>query len=94
MPVTRINHFAAKETLEERLDAFLKSVVKIVQSCPGCISVRLLRSTEDPVRFAIVEEWESVEAHQKAASTITPSQIEEAKTLVAGPPTGMYYRSA
>ncbi len=80
MSVTRINHFEArKDTTEKKI-------------LPGCRSVRLLQSTENPTHFAVVEEWDSIEAHQKAATTIPPEQLEEAKKLVAKPPVGEYFR--
>jgi quinol monooxygenase YgiN len=63
-----------------------------VKTLPGCRSVRLLRSTEDPAHLAVVEEWESIEAHQKAASAIPPETMKTAKALFARPPVGEYYQ--
>jgi len=92
MPVTRINHFEAKRKFVEQLHAFMEDVVDKVKTQPGCRSVRLLRSTENPERFAVVEEWESIEHHQKAATAIPPDQLKKAQALVARPPVGEYYQ--
>jgi quinol monooxygenase YgiN len=54
--------------------------------------VRLLRSTENPAHLAIVEEWDSIEDHQRAATTIPPDLLEKAKTLVAEQPMGEYFK--
>src|SRR5262249_39632413 len=53
MTITRINQFEAKPGAEEKLYAFLQSVISIILTCPGCISCRLLRSTENPACLAI-----------------------------------------
>lgn len=91
MAVTRINQFEAKPGSEEKLYAFLKSVIPIIRTCPGCISCVLLRSTENPACFAIIEEWESVDSHQRAAHAIPKEKLAEAAALFAKPPSGMYY---
>ena len=92
MSVTRINHFEARKDTTEKLQAFMHQVVTKVKTLPGCRSVRLLQSTENPTHFAVVEEWDSIEAHTKAATAIPPDQLEEAKKLVAKPPVGEYFR--
>jgi quinol monooxygenase YgiN len=79
--------------VEERLYAFLGAVVSAVKSCPGCISCRLLRSTEDPGQFIIIEEWESIESHQQAASAIPPERLQEAIAMLGKPAHGMYYKT-
>ena len=93
MTITRINQFEAKVSAEEKLYAFLQSVISTIKACPGCISVKLLRSTENPACLAIIEEWDSIESHQKAASAIPPEQMAVAMSLFAKPPSGMYYRA-
>lgn len=93
MTITRINRFEAKEGFEDELFEFLRSVISIIQESPGCLSCRLLRSLDSPAHLAIIEEWESVEAHQNAAKAIPPEKMNEAMTLFAGPPTGTYYKA-
>jgi quinol monooxygenase YgiN len=91
MTITRINQFEAKAAAEEKLYAFLQSVISIITACPGCISCRLLRSTENPACLAIIEEWDSIESHKSAAHAIPREKMAEAATLFAKSPSGMYY---
>ncbi len=72
---------------------FLQSVISIIKNCPGCISCKLLRSTENPAHLAIIEEWESIEAHQNAAKSVPPEKMKQAMALFARPPSGTYYRA-
>jgi hypothetical protein len=39
----------------------------------------------------IVEEWQSVEAHQKAATRVPREMISEVMDYLAGPPKGEYF---
>ena len=87
MPITRLNHFEAPKGGGDKLHDFLQSVSDIVKTLPRCNSVRLLRSAEDRDQFAIVEEWESIEAHQAAASAIPPEKMKQAMALLAKPAT-------
>ena len=93
MTITRINQFEARKGFEDELFEFLRSVISIIQSSPGCKSWRLLRSLDGPTHLAIIEEWESIEAHKNAAKAIPPEKMKEAMTLFAGPPTGTYYKA-
>lgn len=93
MAITRINQFEAKASQEEKLYSFLQSVISIIEACPGCISCKLLRSTENSACLAIIEEWESIEAHRSAARAIPPEKLTEATELFAKPPSGMYYKT-
>jgi len=92
MPITRINHFKAAAGKERALEDFLAGIISVVIASPGCLSVELLASTEAASRFAIVEVWESVEAHQSAARQIAPDRIAAVMPLLAGKPQGEYYR--
>ena len=92
MPITRINHFVAKKNTIEQLHSFMQDVVAKVKTLPGCRSIRLLQSAENPAHLAIIEEWDSIEDHKKAATAIPPDQLKRAKTLVAKPPVGEYYQ--
>jgi quinol monooxygenase YgiN len=91
--ITRINQFEAKKDLEEKLLEFLRSVISIIEESPGCLSCKLLRSTDNPAHLAIIEEWESIEDHQNAAKLIPPEKMSEAMALFAEPPSGTYYRA-
>ncbi len=92
MAITRINHFEAKAGSEEKLYAFLKDVIATIRACPGSLSCRLLRGHDSPASLAIIEEWESIEAHQAAAKAIPREMMAEAMTLFGKPPSGTYYR--
>jgi hypothetical protein len=50
-----------------------------------------LRSTDKPAHLAIIEEWDSVEVHQRAAKAIPSEKMAEAMALFAKPPSGTYY---
>lgn len=93
MTITRINQFEAKKDFEGKLFEFLRSVISVIKDSPGCRSCRLLRSTDDPAHLAIIEEWESIEAHQNAAKAIPPEKLNRAMEMSAKPPSGMYYKS-
>lgn len=93
VPITRINTFEAKSGQAAELREFLGSVIDLIVAAPGCRSVELLRSRDDPARLAIVETWDSLDAHQAAASRIPPALMQKAMTLFASPPVGSYYES-
>ena len=93
MSITRINQFEAKPGSEERLHAFLQSVIATIKDCAGCNSVQLLRGAESNAQLAIIEQWDSIEAHQQAAHAIPPEKMKEAMALFAKPASGMYYLS-
>ncbi len=91
--ITRINEFEAKKDCEEKLFEFLRSVISLIEKCPGCKSCQLLRSTDNPAHLAIIEVWESIEDHQNAAKAIPPDKMTQAMALFAKPPSGAYYRA-
>lgn len=91
MGVTRINEFRAKDGEDDSLYALLVSFLPIIASADGCRSCQLLHNLDDPARLVIIEAWDSVEAHQAAAKTIPPQNVEKAQELLACPPRGAYY---
>lgn len=93
MSITRINTFSAKPGCEQQLHEFLSSVICVIQSSPGCISCTLLQGAEDQAQLAIIEEWDSINAHQAAASAIPAEQLTHAMALFAKPPSGIYYQN-
>lgn len=94
MSIARINTFHAAADRADDLRAFLSEVVADVRSAPGCRSVHLLVRQDDPTELAVVEEWESVEAHQAAASRIPAERLNAVRPLLAAPPSGHYYQHA
>ena len=91
MAITRINQFQAKPGEAAALREFLRSVIGLVRDAPGCRSCELLSQHDDPTRLAIIEVWDSIDAHQAAASRIPPTLLKRAQTLFAGPAQGAYY---
>jgi quinol monooxygenase YgiN len=79
MTITRINQFEAKAGRHADLRAFLQSVISVIRDSAGCRSVELLEGIEQGERLAIIEVWESVEAHQAAAKAIPQAKIEDGR---------------
>lgn len=89
--ITRINEFRAPPDKATALRNFLTSVIALILDAPGCRSCQLLRHHEDPTRFAIIETWDSVAAHQASVSRMPPSLLQQAQTLFAELARGAYY---
>jgi quinol monooxygenase YgiN len=93
MSVTRLNYFTAKPEQRVALAKFLVDVIHIVSTAEGCLSCRLLADQANPLEFVILETWESVAAHQRAASMVPKEQISSVMNYLAKPPTGEYFGS-
>lgn|ERR1039458_3996833 len=91
MPIMRTNEFQSMPGQGPALREFLGSVISLIREAPGCRSVRLYSHHDDPTRLVIIEEWDSVEKHQAAASRIPPELMQKAMALFAAPPKGAYY---
>lgn len=94
MPIVRINEFQAAEGRAADLVAFLRNVVEVVSREPGCLSVQLLVGHDAGDQLAIIETWDSVEAHQAAAKAIPPEQLALVRPLLGAPPRGRYFTPA
>lgn len=94
MLITRINEFHAASEKAHALRAFLSDVIDLIRDAAGCRSVELLVGHDDDSRVAIIEVWESVDAHRAAASRIPPAKLAEVQPLLAEPPKGRYYHRA
>jgi len=93
MAITRLNAFHAKSGRGAALRTFLTSVVTDVRAAPGCRSCELYEAVDDPEQFAVVEVWDTVEAHRAAAKALAPpARVEEAMRLLATPAVGTYFR--
>lgn len=90
MPITRLNFFSAKPGQAEGLSEFLNGIIAIVGAADGCRSVQLLRDQRAPDDFVILESWESVAAHQHAATLIPRERIAAVMPYLAAPPRGEY----
>jgi quinol monooxygenase YgiN len=91
MAVTRLNDFHAAPGKEIALRDFLRAVIALIESAPGCLAVELLLDQEDRAHFVIVERWTGVAAHRAAASRVPAEKMSEVRPLLAAPPTGRYY---
>ena len=91
MSVTRINQFKAKEGLGQDLQAFLVSIVPLVEQSQGCLSCQVLQHQEHPNEFVVLEVWDSISAHQASVKNIPPDRIGVVMPLLATPPSGAYY---
>ena len=90
MSITRINVFSAKSDCRAELAKFLTDVIAVIRHADGCISCRLLSDQMNPLEFVILEVWESVAAHQKAAGMIPKEQIASVMLYLDKPPAGEY----
>ena len=91
MSIVRLNEFCAPEGKGAALGDFLAGVIAVIRDSPGCLDVELLADPSDPTRFAIVERWVDVAAHQAAAGRVPPEQMAQVRPLLAEPPRGRYY---
>jgi len=91
IPITRINQFQAPPNKGTALRDFLRSIIALILDAPGCRSCELLSQHDDPTRFAIIEVWDSIAAHQASVSRIPPTLLQQAQTLFAAPAQGAYY---
>jgi quinol monooxygenase YgiN len=94
MAITRINEFHAAPGRADALHAFLASVLSLIRGADGCRSVELFVGYDDAAHLAIIEVWDSVEAHKAAASRVPPAKLAEVLPLLAEPPKGRYYHNA
>ena len=87
MSVTRVNQFHARSGQEEAMRGRLQAIVSGLRATAGCEACSLLQDVAEPVRFVVIEVWESREAHQAAVKAIAP---EELQAFMVEPPRGGY----
>jgi len=90
MSVTRIGETKAKPETTGALRDFLISILPTIKSSPGCESVTLYQSHDDPTKFIVIEVWDSIESHQASVKNIPPEMLIEIKPLLASAPSGSY----
>lgn len=61
--VLEVAVFNIKPGEEEAFAAAYATARELVETTPGCLSVRMTRGVESPSRFVLLIEWESVDAH-------------------------------
>lgn len=92
VPLTRINQFTAKAGSGDALYALIESFLLHIRESDGCIEARLLRDVDDADRVLVIEVWRDKESHRASAANVPPGTFEKAMALMAGPPSGAYYR--
>jgi quinol monooxygenase YgiN len=94
MSIAYVGYTQAKPGQAEALrELFATVVVPAVRGSAGCESCQFFQSEDDPTRFVGIETWASVQDHRAAIKNIPSEAITEFMTLVAGAPSGGYYRS-
>jgi heme-degrading monooxygenase HmoA len=61
--VTEIADFTVLSASQEQFADAVGEGLKLIAETPGFRSARLTRSIETPIRFVLMIEWDSVEAH-------------------------------
>jgi quinol monooxygenase YgiN len=94
MSIVYIGQSQARPEAIDRFRDFLTAVVApAIRASAGSESYQVLQSQDDPTRFIGIEVWESIDAHRASVKNIPPQSIDEFRKLVAGPPSGGYYRA-
>ena len=91
MSISRIGETQAKEGSIEALRDFLISIMPMIKSSKGCESVQLYQNQDDPLKFMMIEAWDSSESHQASVKNIPPEKLGEIRPLLAGSPSGSYF---
>lgn len=61
--VLEVAVFTVKDGHAELFEQAYAEAREIIATSPGCRSARLTRGVEDPARFVLFVEWDSLEAH-------------------------------
>jgi heme-degrading monooxygenase HmoA len=61
--VLEIAVFTTKPGHADQFAAAYGEARELILASPGCLSARMTRGIEDPDRFTLIVEWETVEAH-------------------------------
>lgn len=91
MSIFRIGETQAKPESVEELRDFLISIMPGIKASPGCESVQLYQSHDDPTKFSMIEVWDSKESHQASVKEIPPELIAKIRPMLASAPRGEYF---
>lgn len=91
MPITRINHFSAADGKEVQLQTFLCSLVPYITNCDGNLMCEVLRQHDSDNKFVVIEQWQSIEAHQQSLANFPSDDMQAAMVLFGAPPSGAAY---
>src|SRR6266542_86402 len=91
MSTCRIGETQAKPETIEALRNFLISIMPGIKSSPGCESVQLFQSEDDPTKFTMIEIWNNVESHKASGKNIPPELLSQISPLLSSAPSGSYF---
>ncbi len=91
MSVTRINQFTAVAEHSDSLNTFLIELKGYIKTSEGCISCQLLRNSNEPEQFIVIEIWQSETHHQESVGNYPHEKMLEVMPLFAAPPKGGYF---
>lgn len=90
MPVARIYRMIAAEGKGDALAQALLAFAPDVQGLPGCLSVDVMRDTENPLSFLFLEKWDAIESHKAGLPALPRDNLAVVMSLVASPLAGTY----
>lgn len=91
-PVLRMGEMRARLGKSDDLHAFIyRVIVPSLETAAGCEGVDVWQDARDPLRYLIVEYWDSVEAHRASVQQIDPEDIKVIMELLDDSPRGNYY---
>ena len=91
MSIARLNELHAKAGCGDELRAFLCKIESVIRSSKGCEKCEILECDTDVGRYVLLEFWDSIESHQRAAENISPEETARIMELLMMPPTGDYF---
>jgi heme oxygenase (mycobilin-producing) len=91
MSIARIGDFTGKPGQIDDLKDFLFSIIPMIQASPGCESVQLYQSQENPASFTMIEVWDSIESHRASVKSIPSEELARIQPLLGSSPSGSYY---
>lgn len=91
MSIYRIGETQAKPEQVESLRDFLIGIMSGIKSSPGCESVQLFQSQDDPTKFTMIEVWDSLDSHRASVKEIPPELLAQIRPLLASAPSGSYF---
>ncbi|RTR27683.1 putative quinol monooxygenase [Shewanella atlantica] len=91
--IVRIGEFQAAEGQGDALHQFLISLTAYITGSKGCISYEVLSRQDEPMQFAVIERWVSIEDHRASVEHFPQDEMQAAMSLFAAAPTGRYYQA-
>ncbi len=92
MGIHRIGEFRAHPGEGDALlDLLNKYFVPMIEESDGWLSYQIFQRQDEPEKVMIIEQWESVKAHQASAQDIPPEALGKVRELLAEAPAGGYY---